>query len=100
MIRQQKTPDASLQLNLIGSAWIDQEKLETMLVETITHVEYNNFVNAMERLATSPYSYRYKEFIEKYRKALSSSKAIQDIPTPDIDDQGRSYVTIYGELKY
>lgn len=97
MIRQGKTPDPSLQLSMTGSCWIDQEKLQLMLVETILPIEYQNFINAMERLINHPYSYRYKEFIDKYRRPLSNQKAVDDIPTPDIDDKGRSYVTIYGE---
>jgi small subunit ribosomal protein S9 len=99
MIRQQKTVDPALQINPAGSIWIEKEKLQLILVETITDLEYNNFANAMERLLTHPYSYRYEEFIKKYRRALTSQKAIVDIPKPDIDDKGRSYVTIYGELK-
>lgn len=96
MIRQQKVPDQALQLNLSGSAWIDQDKLELLLVETIDKVEYSNFVGALDRLANHPYSYRHKEFILKYRRPLSTSKSIEDIPKPGIDKDGKSVVTTYG----
>lgn len=98
MIRQQKTPDPALQINLSGSTWIDQDKLELMLVETITNIEYTNFVSALDRLANHSYSYRHKDFIEKFRRPLSSSKSIEDIPKPAIDKDGKSVVTTYGTI--
>lgn len=98
MVRQQKTVDPALQINLAGSSWLGQDKLELMLVETIDKAEYENFVNALDRLANHPYSYRHKDFIGKYRRQLSSSKSIEDIPKPDIDEKGRNVVTTYGKL--
>src|SRR5690349_9154600 len=61
MIRQQKTPDPALQLDLSGSTWMSKDQLELRLVEVIRDIEYNNFVNAITRLANHPYSYRVKE---------------------------------------
>jgi small subunit ribosomal protein S9 len=99
MIRQQKKPDPALQINNTGYCWVDHDKLQLILVETILPIEYQNFVNTMERLISHPYSYRYKEFIDKYRRPLANQKAVDDIPTPDVDDKGRSFVTVYGELR-
>lgn len=96
MVRQQKTPDPALQLNLAGSEWITKDQLETILVEVIRDIEYNNFVNAMTRLATHPYSYRLKEFIEKYRKPLMNQTITLDIPKPQIGEDGRNFITVYG----
>lgn len=96
MIRQQKVVDPALKINLSGSAWVDQEKLELLLVESIDKIEYDNFVSALERLADNAYSYRHKDFITKYRRPLGSSKSIEDVPKRDIDSDGRSFVTSYG----
>lgn len=98
MIRQQKTPDPALQLNLSGSQWISKDQLELRLVETIQDIEYNNFVNAMDRLANQPYSYRVKEFIETYRRPLLNQKITLEIPKPQVDQDGRGFITVYGEF--
>jgi small subunit ribosomal protein S9 len=98
MIRQGKTPDPALAINLSGTQWISKDHLELMLVETIRDIEYNNFVNAMTRLANMPYSYRCKDFIDKYRKSLLNQTITLDIPKPEIGEDGRSYITVYGEF--
>lgn len=97
MIRQQKTPDPALQINLTGTTWISKDHLEVKLVENIRDIEYNNFVSAMTRLANSPFSYRCKEFIDQYRRALIDQNITVDIPKPQIDQDGRSFITVYGE---
>ena len=76
MIRRQATVDPALQLELSGSEWINKDQLENFLVEEIRDIEYDNFTNAMQRLATHPYSYRLKEYINKYRKPLMSQTTI------------------------
>lgn len=81
-----------------GSAWLVKEKLEHILVEKIMDREYTNFVNAMERLVAHPYSYRAKEFIEKYRRPLLQQLSSQlEIPEVQYDENGRSFITVYGK---
>lgn len=98
MIRRQVTVDPALQLDLSGSEWINKDALENFLVEDIRDIEYNNFVNAMDRLANHPYSYRIKEYINKYRKPLMSQTTTYDIPQLQYDKDGRSFITVYGKL--
>lgn len=98
MIRQQKSPDPALQIDLSGSTWTSKEQLELKLVENIRDIEYNNFVNAMTRLANHPYSYRVKDFIEMYSRPLLNQTITLEIPKPQIDQDGRSFITVYGEL--
>lgn len=82
-----------------GSAWLNQERMEHILVEKIMEREYENFVKAMERLVAHPYSYRVKEFIEKYRKPLLQQLSSQlEIPEVKYDENGRSYITTYGKF--
>lgn len=99
MIRQQKTPDPALQLDLSGSQWISKDQLELHLVETFRDTEYSNFVSAMNRLASLPYSYRVKDFILSYRRPLLNLSTAMEIPKPQIDQDGRSFITVYGKLK-
>ncbi|CAO1404627.1 unnamed protein product [Diamesa serratosioi] len=99
MIRQQKTVDPALQLDLSGSEWINKEQIENVLVEVIRDIEYNNFVAAMDRLALHPYSYRIKEFVEKYRKPLMSQTTTLDIPKLQVDKDGRDFITVYECLR-
>lgn len=100
MIRQQKTADPALQIDLTGTQWISKDQLELRLVETIRENEYGNFVAAMIRLANHPYSYRHKEFIDKYCRPLMSQTTTTDIPKPQIDQDGRSFITTYGEWRF
>ena len=98
MVRQLKTPDPVLQLDLSGSQWLSKEQVELRMVETIRDVEYDSFVNAMNRLANHPYSYRVKDFINDYRRPLMNQTITLEIPKPEVDTDGRSFITVYGEL--
>ncbi|KAG5682128.1 hypothetical protein PVAND_011504 [Polypedilum vanderplanki] len=99
MIRQQKTVDLAFKLELTGSEWISQNQLELKLVESIQPVEHRYFINTMNRLAEHPYSYRVKEFIEQYRKPLMNQQIIFDIPKPQLDQDGRFFITVYECLR-
>lgn len=98
MIRQQKTPDPALQIDFTGRQWSSKDQLEQRLVESIRDIEYSNFVNAMTRLTSHPYSYRCKEFIESYSRPLLNQTITLDIPKPQVDQDGRGFITVYGEL--
>jgi small subunit ribosomal protein S9 len=97
MIRQQKSPDPTLQLELSGSEWIPQDQLELKLVESIRPVEYRYFVNIMSRLSEHPYSFRVKDFINEYRRGLANQTVTLDIPKPHVDQDGRNFITVYGK---
>lgn len=71
--------------------------LEKQLVEVVTDKEYEQFVSAMERLTSLPYSYRVKDFIMNYTATLMKKTASSEIPKLQYDEQGRSYITIYGK---
>lgn len=66
------------------------------MVEKISDIEYNSFLTSMQRLVAHPYSYKCKEFIDNYTKALMDNASQMEIPKPHIDEQGRQYVTTYG----
>lgn len=97
MIRQQKTPDPALKLDLSGFEWLPKDHLELILVEAIQDIEYSNFIVAMNRLATHPYSYRVQEFIRTYQRPLMSQMTLLEIPKPQVDEDGRSFITVYGK---
>lgn len=75
-----------------------QDQLELKLVESLHHVEYRHFQALMSRLAEHPYSYRVKEFIDEYRRPLMNQTITADIPKPHTDQDGRSFITVYGEI--
>lgn len=81
---------------LTGFQWLTKEQLEKQLVEVITEKEYENFVTVMERLCTHPFSYKAKDFIQKYRTPLLSQTVTLEVPKPSYDQDGRAYVTTYG----
>lgn len=84
--------------DLSGSQWLTKDDLQLKLVEDIADIEYNNFVNAMDRLVALPYSYKCKEFILEYRKPLMAQTNMYDVLKPQFDETGRQFVTTYGEL--
>ena len=79
-----------------GSQWLPKAELEKILVEQIEEIEYDNFVNAMSRLSSLPYSYRVKDFIYTYRKPLIADNQNTEIPKPQYDEKGRQFITTYG----
>lgn len=99
VIRKKATPDPNGKLQLEGNIWLGKEELENILVEKITDQEYDSFKLVMERLVRIPYSYRYKEFVEKFRKPLATQKFALEIPKPSYDDEGRAYITTYECLR-
>ncbi|XP_055631270.1 28S ribosomal protein S9, mitochondrial isoform X2 [Toxorhynchites rutilus septentrionalis] len=92
-------PDLSQKLSAVGSEWISKNILEKKLLEDISDKEYENFVNAMSRLMQHPISYTKKYFIENYRKPLLTKTHISQIPKPHIDENGRSFITVYECLR-
>lgn len=76
-----------------------KDQLERLLVEQIADIEYQNFSSSMERLIASPYSYKTKEFIERFLKPLMDQSKQLEVPKPKIDEQGRQYVTTYECLR-
>lgn len=85
--------------DLSGTQWMSKDELELVLMEEIADIEYNNFLNAMNRLVSMPYSYKIKEFIEKYRKPLMTQSNISNLLKPQYDEQGRMFITTYGKRK-
>lgn len=99
VIRKKEIPDPNAKLELLASVWITKDELEQSLVEKLTDLEYDNFKLVMERIVSSPYSYRCKDFIEKYRKPLASQRFALEIPKPSYDQDGRAFITTYECLR-
>lgn len=83
---------------MAGYQWIQKSDLEKELVEIISEREYNNFISSMERLCLQPYAIRAKDFIFKYRSPLLNQANTLQIPKPQLDADGREYITTYGEF--
>jgi small subunit ribosomal protein S9 len=45
----------------------------------VSAFQYSNLISAMERLLQHPYSYRLKDFIEKFRKPVLIQTTASDI---------------------
>lgn len=99
VIRKKATPDPNATLTMDGSVWIPKEQLENILVESLTDLEYDNFKSAMDRLVSLPYSYKYRDFIEKFKKSLATQKFALEIPKPSYDDKGRAFITVHECLR-
>ncbi|XP_065369072.1 small ribosomal subunit protein uS9m [Calliphora vicina] len=99
MMRRGQKPDLNQKVDLTGFNWITKDQMELQLVEKISDIEFNSFVTSMERLVSHPYSYKCKEFIDKYTKPLMDKSSQLEIPKPQIDEQGRQYITTYECLR-
>ncbi|XP_053689794.1 28S ribosomal protein S9, mitochondrial [Sabethes cyaneus] len=95
MVRKQLTPDSSQKLETSGFEWLSKAALEKHLLEILSDTEYENFVRAMTRLCQLPYSFREKSFINQFRKPLLIKANSDEIPKPQFDESGKSYITIY-----
>ncbi|XP_058837221.1 small ribosomal subunit protein uS9m isoform X2 [Topomyia yanbarensis] len=98
-LRKHLTPDQTQRLETSGYDWQSKEALEKILLEDISDTEYDNFASAISRLIHLPYSYRQKSFIDKYRRPLLIKTDSDQIPKPQLDENGRSYVTVYECLR-
>lgn len=83
---------------LTGYQWLQKPELEKQLVEILVDKEYESFISAMERLRSLPYAYRIKDFIMKYTTPLMKKITASEVPKLQYDEQGRSYITVYGEF--
>uniref|UniRef100_A0A5S6QCZ7 28S ribosomal protein S9, mitochondrial n=1 Tax=Trichuris muris TaxID=70415 RepID=A0A5S6QCZ7_TRIMR len=84
------SPEESL--NLAGTTWISLDALQKDLGERISEAQYNNFIVAMNDLASQPYSYRERDFLMQFRVSLSSKAVTGDdfvIPEIFIEPSGR-----------
>ncbi|XP_023166176.2 28S ribosomal protein S9, mitochondrial [Drosophila hydei] len=99
MLRRGNKPDENQKLETAGFQLLSKDQLERVLVEHIVDIEYQSFTNAMERLMSSPYSYKSKAFIERFLKPLIDQSKQLEVPKPKIDEQGRQYITTYECLR-
>lgn len=85
--------------NLDASVWLSKEQLQIKIIEDITDKQYEDFVAMMNRLLQHPYSHHCKEFIMQYRQSLKIQQKDREIVEAKIGEDGRKYVTSYGNLK-
>ncbi|XP_021913305.1 28S ribosomal protein S9, mitochondrial [Zootermopsis nevadensis] len=93
MIQKHLTPDTTQALVTAGYVWLPKNEIERTLVENLKDREYSNLISVLERLLEHPYSYRIKDFIQKFRKPMLSQTSLLDIPKPQYAADGRAYVT-------
>lgn len=84
---------------LDDSTWLTKELLENKIIEEITDKQYEDFIAMMNRLLQHPYSYQVKDFIMSYRRNLIVQYKGREIVEPKIGEDGRKYVTTYGNSK-
>lgn len=73
-----------------------KDLLQDKIIEEITDKQYADFTAMMDRLLQHPYSYQVKDFIMNYRRNLIVQYKGRDIVEPKIGEDGRKYVTTYG----
>lgn len=80
-----------------GTKWISKEDLETRLLEKINDVQYNEWVNTMDRLVGHKHFEKEFEFIKQYRVPLSSQSLTREFPPLTLEADGTKSVTITSE---
>ncbi|XP_036321906.1 28S ribosomal protein S9, mitochondrial-like [Rhagoletis pomonella] len=99
MLRRGTRADPNQKVDFTGFEWLPKSQLETKLVEHINDLEYTNFTNAMDRLVSLPFSYKSRDFINKFAKPLLDQTKQLEIPKPQFDADGRQFVTTYECLR-
>nr|XP_014098407.1 28S ribosomal protein S9, mitochondrial isoform X2 [Bactrocera oleae] len=99
MMRRGTRADPNQKVDFTGFQWLTKDQLEAILVEQINELEYTNFTNAMDRLVSLPFSYKSRDFINKFAKPLLDQTKQLEIPKPQFDAEGRQFVTIYECLR-
>ena len=93
-----------------------REEMEKMFLENVKEASYDEvikvmcsiwcsktqtyeteFPKAFDRLATHPFSYRFKEFIYKYRVENVQIKSTTEFLQPQFDERGNAYVEMIGK---
>ncbi|XP_060534967.1 small ribosomal subunit protein uS9m [Cylas formicarius] len=95
MVSKGLSPDPNLALQSVGFEWVSKVHLENALMESLSDRDYNTFVNAIQRLSSLPYAYKEKEFIMGYKKALLEQIKLDEIPKPQLDEDGREFISVY-----
>ncbi|XP_045462681.1 28S ribosomal protein S9, mitochondrial [Harmonia axyridis] len=95
MLKKGLQPDPNAVLDKSGSQWIDKTALESLLLETLSDRDYEQFLNAIEALCKLPYASNVKDFIFKYLRPLMNTSKTIEAPKPNYDQDGRAYVTVY-----
>lgn len=70
--------------------------MQDKIIEEISDKQYEEFIATMDRLLAHPYSYKCKDFILNYRHVLRSQSEDRSIIEPKVGEDGRQYVTTYG----
>ena len=99
MYGEGKRPDPDLVLDdhaLSRSRWVTREELEKMFLEKVKEHQYAEVIKVFNRLATHPFSYRFKEFIYKYRVENAQLKSTTEFLQPQFDERGNAYVEMLG----
>ncbi|KAK0168760.1 hypothetical protein PV327_002530 [Microctonus hyperodae] len=98
-LRKGLLPNAANKMNADASSWVSLTDLQNLFLENVIDKEYENFINAGERLINHPYSENAREFIMKYRvtKALLSD-GLMVLPL-EYDNQGRPFVTVKDSMR-
>jgi len=102
MYGEGKKPDPDLMLDnqvLARSRWVTREELQKMFLEHVKEHQYNEVIKVFDRLATHPFSYRFKEFIYKYRVDNAHIKSTTEFLQPQFDERGNAYVEMMGQRK-
>ncbi|XP_058452315.1 small ribosomal subunit protein uS9m [Malaya genurostris] len=96
---KQASPDPTQKIDSAGYDWLSKDALEKILLENLCDTEYDNFIKAISRLNSHPYAYKKKSFLDKYCRPLLAKTHSDQIPKPLIDENGRSYITVYECLR-
>jgi len=99
---QNKYPDKEQVLDetkLAESRWVTKEELCKLTLESISDVEYKEFIHVLERLTALQFSYRVRDEIFGYRVTEGTSISAASFVTPEYDEQGRAYVEFQGQRK-
>jgi len=79
-----------------ASGWLGRFELQDQIGEKIAHYDFKTLIDTLTRVIEHPYSYIAKDFIFKYRKILPATSTLEEIPAPELEEDGRKFITVKG----
>ena len=95
-----KRPEEAKALNeaaLAGTRWMTRDELAAKLEEDVQEVQYEDFINALERLLFQNFSYKFKDFLFDYRVEVAVVRSKTEFIEPTFnEDDNRARVEAFG----
>lgn len=86
------TPEKEHQMDLVSTAWKDKREIQKTIHENMKDSHFEKTIETLEVLAQHPMSASFTSFLSNYRKPVVVQMSQMELPTIQLDADGRSFV--------